>query len=627
MVLSSMELGGLWHLPATALGQLVAWLPARHLPPPPHAFTDGQPERIVVGHSRRGDGRLAPVGLTLRDLRQIGHLTAGMGAGKSRFLANFCRQVLQDGLTLIDGKGDDRAGSLVATVRGLIPRAAEERLIILDVLDADWPVGLNPLAGVGLKAPGGKDLVLMQVQAMFARIDPGTWSKAPGMQQYLLMATLLVLEGEAQPTLAHVKQSLIDGEYRERLLQRAANIEVRTFWEVTFPTLAESQKTSRDALLRRFDLLLTAETTRYLITQSVPTFDFLRAIEERMIVLVPLPDLTLGGMAGVIGTLVFQAFVRAAFARRGSDQTRSSYPLVVDEFQVLVGTGDPADVEAALTRLRSLGIPALYAHQALSQLGALEPIMLINAQNRIILQTQEPDASAYARQYAASGIAAVDISQQDPQEHQYARLLCAGAPTDLFSMRPLPWPAPVDVTVGSYAGPPWQSILPQDSPDPGYDRQVLRLVYGSNDLPRQQLAERLATSLSEREWHKLMERWNAIRAVQRQHILREPGCIPDLLARQQWLSRLLVARPGLLAEIEYHRQRPAITVAPARSSARPAARSSSASPSRTTSASVAPERGTESYPQPNFAIADPDLLPQPDLRPFALFDEDDDATP
>ena len=83
-----------------------------------------------------------------------------------------------------------------------------------------------------------------------------------------------------------------------------------------------------DGLLRRFDLLLTAETTRYLVTQATPPLDLLQAIDDGMIVLVPLPELTLGGMASAIGTLIFQAFVRAAFARAGSDQTRRDYPLM-----------------------------------------------------------------------------------------------------------------------------------------------------------------------------------------------------------------------------------------------------------------------------------------------------------
>ena len=157
-----------------------------------------------------------------------------------------------------------------------------------------------------------------------------------------------------------------------------------------------------------------------------------------------------------------------------------------------------------------------------------------------------------------SGVTAIDISQQDPGEHQYAALVCRGTPSGLFSLRPLPWPEPVAVETEAYHGPAWRTVAPPASPERSYDREVLRLVYGTHAEPAT-LGQRLATSLSEREWRKLLERWNAIRQAQREHILRNPGCIPDRLERRQWLSRLLVARPRILAEVEYHRQRPAIT--------------------------------------------------------------------
>ncbi len=365
-ILAPSELSGLWHLPTLALGALVRWLPCRQLAAPPHAFVDGQLDRIVIGHARHGDGSEAPVGPTLFDLRQVCHLTAGMGAGKSRALGAICAQLMGRGFTLIDGKGDD-SGNLVATVRNLIPLEDEGRLVMLDVLDSAWPVGLNPLAGVDLRQAGGVDRVLAQVQAVFARLDPETWGKAPGMQQFLQMGTLLVLEGEPQPTLAHVKQALLDPAYREQLLLSVRNVEVKTFWEVTFPQIGESQRTSRDALLRRFDMLLVPEITRHLVAPVDSSLDLLDAIHRRLIVLIPVPHVTLGGLASAIGMLIFQAFIRAAFGREGTALERTSYALVVDEFQVLIEHSAADDLKKALSQLRSQGIPALYAHQALAQ--------------------------------------------------------------------------------------------------------------------------------------------------------------------------------------------------------------------------------------------------------------------
>ena len=544
------ELAALWRLPdPTRHTGLVRTLSARQRPAPPHAFVVPGEPRIIFGHATRADGSSAPVGPTLRDLRQVLHLTAGMGAGKSRLLANLCGQFAPHGFTLIDGKGDDAAGSLVMVVRERLALADEARLAIIDPLDTAWPVAINPLARLGPERAGSTDLVLGQALAVFARLDPETWGKAIGMQQFAQMATLLVLAGEPQPTFAHIKRALSDDAYRALLLPQVTNPEVQTFWRTTYPGLSAGQLSSRDALLRRIDALLTAETTRYLVTQATPMFTLLEAIEERAIVLVPLPDMTLGGLAGAVGTMIFQAFVRAAFARDGSDTTRTSYPLVIDELQVLLGGGESKDIEIAITRLRSLGIPAVYAHQALQQLGDLAPLMLINAANRVILQTQDPDAAQYAALYAASGLVATDIAGQEPNEHQYAVFRVSGQPAGPLSLRPLPWPAPTS------DDPPailceWQAATP--TPHDPADAALLALVYGA--APVDATAQRLA-ALDDVAWRRLGARWDQIRLHQRALILANPGCIPERLERQRWLSRLRIARPRVLAAAEYLRMR------------------------------------------------------------------------
>jgi hypothetical protein len=318
-VLGPDELAGLWHLPTPAQGRLVRWLPSVYLPPPPHAFCnptrqDGPPERLVIGYGRHRDDSEAPVGIPLRDARQGIAFTAPPGVGKTQLASNLADQLRPCGYTLIDGKGDD-AGNLAETMRKRIPLIDENRLIVLDVLD-DWVVGLNLLAEVDLSDPAGVDQVLGQIEAIFARLDPETWAKAPRVKNYLRKATLLVLAGEPHPTIAHVKQALLDPAYRERLLPSCRNVEVRDFWTVEFPQIGEQQKASRDALVSRFDMLLDSELTRYLFNQVTPAFSFREAIAEKLIVLAPLPHRTLGGLAGPVGMLLFQGLMRAAFSCR-----------------------------------------------------------------------------------------------------------------------------------------------------------------------------------------------------------------------------------------------------------------------------------------------------------------------
>jgi hypothetical protein len=463
---------------------------------------------------------------------------------------------------------------LAATVRQYIPLADEQRLVIFDILDTDWPIGLNPLAGIDLKRPGAKDQALGQIMAIFARLDPATWGKAPAMKEFVQMATLLILEGETIPTLAHVKQCLLDDSYREQLLPHCTNPDVLTFWTVTFPAQGEQQRSSLHALLRRFSQLLTTETTRYMVSQPASRLNLLNAIEGKQIVLAPLPHITLGDLASAIGMLLLQQFVRSAFARPGNDQTRQTYPLIIDELQVFIGKdGDSTDIQNAITQLRGLGIAGIYAHQTLDQLGMLKDEMLTNSGSRLMLRTQEPDASTYAKLYAASGITANDIAGQDANEHQYAVLQCDGERTGLFSMAVLPWPEPLPVVAAEDAGDDWQMRVPPDSPDPEADAELLKIVYQTHARPAnmvQSMAE-----YGEEDWQYVLERWDAIRQYHRQYILEHPGCIAidesitDLdpavqatkrarqqrLDRQLWLSRLLVATPRILAAAEYARIR------------------------------------------------------------------------
>ncbi len=573
-ILSAGELGGIWHLPSPNLGTLARWLPARHLPAPPHAFIDspsitvptGQSSRrMMFGYALRSDGQLTPVGPSLYDLRNIGHLTAGMGAGKSRFLANLCKQVMEEGFTLIDGKGDD-AGNLTATVRQYIQHNDERRVVLLDITDTDWPIGINPLADIAIDTAGAIDRVTAQIQSIFARLDPDGWAAAPGMQQFLDMSTRLVVETVPLPTIAHVKQALIDEPYRKLLLAQCSKLEVKTFWQVIYPTSSEQQKTSMNALMRRFDKLLLSDVVRTLITQAHPTFRFSDAIAERLIVLCPIPHVAYGPLAATAAMLIFQNFMRAAFERPGSATTRRDYPLIVDEFQVLAEHGATQDVAIAITQLRSLGIPTLYAHQALAQVGDLRELMLINAENRILMRTQEPDASVYASHYGAAMLSAADIASQEPTEHQYARFVVGGQAVGPISMVPLGWPSAITTTPDPYNGPDWQNIIPaalSNGADqasapltPGvaeYDQKLLTLVYRTPF--RDELAQRLAERLCDDEWHLLNSRWEAIARVQRQYILQNPGCIPNRDERVRWLSRLGYARPRLLAESEFLRIR------------------------------------------------------------------------
>jgi hypothetical protein len=559
-ILTAREIEGLWDLPGAQLAGVVETLPCRYIPPPMVAFCNGETDRVPIGLGRRADGSYAAVGPTLRDLRNIMHMTAAMGTGKSRLLTNICHHLMrmpgEVGFGLIDGKGDDQ-GALAYTVLDLVPLEAEGRLVWVDLLDQLNPIGLNPLASD--LTDQDENLVLNQLLVMFARLDPSSWTKSHGMEQYAQQAGLLVLEAVDHPTLAHFKQALVSEEYREQLLRRVRNPEVVSFWKEVFPSTGENQKSSRDALIRRVDKLLVSPMLRNIFTRPVPTLNIRAAMETGQIVLIPLPSERLGGMARGIGSLLIREFVKGAFARSGSDVDRRDWPLIADELQVLIDPLSNVDLETVLTRFRALGVPGLYAHQTLGQLGELASEMVGNVMNHIILRANEPDASFYAKLYASQSITPADISGQPALEHQYADLVCRGQPTRLFSYQPLMWPAPPHIELPPYDGPAWRSVRApaRGATEQRLDDLIARLALLSQAARYDPLdvASNVARTLSGDEWAEVKARWLSHRLAQREHILANPGCIPDHRERRVTVSVLRSGEPRLAAMVDYLRVR------------------------------------------------------------------------
>lgn len=553
--MSAAEIGQLWTDPPEDAHH-VERTPNLRLPAPHIAFEhDGRSDWIALATARRTNGEWAPVGVTLRDLRQILHVTAGMGAGKSRLLANIVKQIVDRGygVCVIDGKGDDK-GALAWLTLDLVPLERERDIVWIDPLEQRWPVALNPL-----QTSSDSQEIASQLLAMMSRLDASGWSKAHGMEQLAMHAGILVAESEPRPTLAHVKRALLDESYRTSLLGRVRNPETRAFWRDVYPGGEKAMRTSRDALVRRIDKVLAPDVVRWLFTSPAPSVRFGELMESRAIVVAPMPVEQLGGIAYAVAVLLVRDLVSAAFRRAGSDMERENWPLIVDEVQVLLDqTGANDDFRTMLTRMRSLGIPALYAHQSLSQLGTALDVMLVNAANRAILRTPPPDAEVYARRYAHYGVAAADIASQPANEHQYLDLVCSGSPTGIFSARPLPWPASTLPVFEPWTGEAWSDVrapAPASLTMQRLDAMVERLMDLQQSMPLDvvQHCEHWARTLGEQEWNDIQARWFEHRMAQRDFLLRAPQAIPDHRQRRIIVSSLRYGRPAVAAMIDYWR--------------------------------------------------------------------------
>lgn len=584
MILSAAEGANFWTIPTEATGRDIEWLPNRVITPPPDVFVPAEAaDWLVLGHWRTTSGTIEPVGVQLKALHQVMHVTAGVGSGKSQFLAAAAHQLIPNGFCILDGKGDDEGGGLAANVLHSIPVEDEHRAVFLDLLDTAHPAAINPLYDLMLRMEqtddhSVKDVLYVQalgiMTGILERLDPSRWKDSPGMNQYAQMGAHLVLRtGSSQPgevpTMARLKRALEYDSFRARLLAGYPHKhdDVYDFWVNRHPDASESQKSSLAALLRRLDLLLTNPITRSLMTVEQPTIDVLDIMETGKILLIPMPHNKLSGLADLIGTMIVQAIFSAAYLRKGDAQTRKTFPVMVDEVQIFINGGESRDFSSAIAQVRGYGIALILAHQALNQLGTMKEEVLVNAANRLILRTSEPDASVYARNYANDGIGAEDIRGQAAREHQYAVAMTRSGKPRLFSIIPLRWPErppqcldtrglPISRQDWRRAIPPVATDMPAEEANQrrAVDKLIASVMHATRPHADYTRIVQQLSLLPADEWALFLARWTQIRAHQYQLLLDAPQLLPDRYERIVALNRLSTRTAALIEDVQVLRQ-------------------------------------------------------------------------
>ncbi|MDK2981131.1 MAG: hypothetical protein PWQ55_1478 [Chloroflexota bacterium] len=279
------------------------------------------------------------------------------GTGKSRALESW---ILQDiaaghGVGVIDPHGE--------LYQHLVARLAAHpkvwpRVILFDPLDADWTVGFNPLERVGGTASERLASTMTDVTLKVWRIDSAS---APRMV-WLLSNTFLALV-ELNLTLLDLPRFLLDADYREGLIARITQPAVRQYFENEFPKTERGSLQWVTPVLNKLGNLLFDPDIR-LIFGSQNTFDFRRAMDERLIFLAHLPKGILGEGSSALLAAFLVAHIQRSALSRADCQRRPPFYLYLDEFQNYT-TGNIIDI---LSESRKYALSLTLAHQFLDQL-------------------------------------------------------------------------------------------------------------------------------------------------------------------------------------------------------------------------------------------------------------------
>jgi hypothetical protein len=316
------------------------------------------------------------------------------GSGKTALLSNLISQDMQAGrgVILIESKGD--------LFREAVARVPEHRLhdvVLLDVSDTDYPVGVNILTG-------SPYVVAADIQRLFDHLYP---QDARGVRvrqgfYHLVLTLMLSRAAGGEMTFADIGALAVPRadqvEFSRRLVQGVGHIEELATWWSGID--ARTRATHFQPILDRIWQLNNRPSIRNIIGQSRSTVHLPEVIQGNKILLVNLGRSTEGrDTAGLLGSLLLNSVWSAVQA--GAANPARPTMLYLDELQDFINL--PIAASDWFAQARSLGLAVTVAHQHLGQLTReLQDATKTNARSTVVFQTSADEARDFARQFGRS---------------------------------------------------------------------------------------------------------------------------------------------------------------------------------------------------------------------------------
>jgi DNA helicase HerA-like ATPase len=219
-------------------------------------------------------------GIKERNRRGHMYIIGKTGTGKSTLIENMAISDIKEGqgLALIDPHGD-----LVENVLHFVPKRRIEDVIYFNPADIDYPIAFNPLERVH---PDYHYLVASGLISVFKKI----WSEFWGPRlEHILRNSILTLLDYPKSTLLDMPRLLTDKEFRNGVIQRITNQQVREFWLFEFEKYSAWLRSEAiSPILNKIGQFLASIPLRNIVGQKENSFDLRKAMDEGKILLVNL---------------------------------------------------------------------------------------------------------------------------------------------------------------------------------------------------------------------------------------------------------------------------------------------------------------------------------------------------
>ncbi|HEY4487880.1 MAG TPA: TraM recognition domain-containing protein, partial [Candidatus Paceibacterota bacterium] len=353
------------------------------------------------------------------------------GTGKTGLIKNMIIQDIKngEGVAFIDPHGND-----IEDVLAAIPSERAGDVIYFDPAYTARPMGLNMLE-YDRNRPEMKTFVVDEVYGIFRKLYADVPEAfGPMFEQYYRNAVQLVVEDpDSGSTFVEIPRVFADPQFRNLKLSRCNNPIIVQFWRKIAEQAQGDPSLENVApyITSKFDVFLTNDIIRPIISQEKSAFNFREIMDGKKIFLANLSKGRLGDRnTALLGLVLVSKFLQAAFSRV---DTRSDLPvfyLYIDEFQNFA----TPSIATILSEARKYKLSLTVAHQFIAQLDEqIRDAVIGNVGTKVAFRIGTTDAEFLEKQFAPT------FTQQDleniPNRSAVLAMLVNGTPVRPFTIR------------------------------------------------------------------------------------------------------------------------------------------------------------------------------------------------
>lgn len=410
---------------------------AKQAPAPVEVSSEG----IMLGINRYGATE-TPVHFSPLDRLRHCYVIGQTGTGKTGLLKNMIIQDIQngEGVAFIDPHGNDIEDILAA-----VPPERTGDVIYFDPAYTPRPMGLNMLEYDRSK-PEMKTFVVDEVYGIFRKLYADVPEAfGPMFEQYYRNAVQLVVEDpDSGSTFVEIPRVFADPVFRNLKLSRCNNPIIVQFWKKIAEQAQGDPSLENVApyITSKFDVFLTNDIMRPIVSQEHSSFDFREIMDGKKIFLANLSKGRLGDRnTALLGLILVSKFLQAAFSRvdtRGGDLP--VFYLYIDEFQNFA----TPSIGTILSEARKYKLSLVIAHQFIAQLDEkIRDSVIGNVGTKAAFRIGTTDAEFLAKQFEPV-FTAPDLENL-PNRNAVLSLLVNGVPARPFTIQTQNLP-PFDVS-------------------------------------------------------------------------------------------------------------------------------------------------------------------------------------